>query len=202
MSSPYPVLYNRPIDQWKVTELKEELRKRKLMTKGLKEDLVKRLDEAIRNERESVNEELDNGFALDSDSEVKSEDSKSKPIGSQVVEEAPGYVVNEGEKVDNVDVAAATVDSGGNNANAETAQEDQVQDDKSMNGTDKNSKVDETAIHTVSMENSVIDGQSVETKLESSAQVTKCNIQVENEDSKPPSFEDVKSNISDPNNQN
>ncbi|EPS59296.1 hypothetical protein M569_15511, partial [Genlisea aurea] len=50
MSSPYVILGNRPLDQWKVTELKEELKKRKLTTRGLKEDLVKRLDEAVRSE--------------------------------------------------------------------------------------------------------------------------------------------------------
>ncbi|KAL6227816.1 hypothetical protein ACLB2K_001772 [Fragaria x ananassa] len=54
MSSPYPKLDNRTIDQWKVTELKEELKRRKLTTKGLKEDLIKRLDEAIRVEREAA----------------------------------------------------------------------------------------------------------------------------------------------------
>ncbi|CAM8996152.1 unnamed protein product [Rhodiola kirilowii] len=53
-SSPYQVLGNRPIDQWKVTELKEELKRRKLITRGLKDDLVKRLDEALRNERDSA----------------------------------------------------------------------------------------------------------------------------------------------------
>uniref|UniRef100_A0A7N0T8U9 SAP domain-containing protein n=1 Tax=Kalanchoe fedtschenkoi TaxID=63787 RepID=A0A7N0T8U9_KALFE len=46
-SSPYQVLKDKPIDQWKVTELKEELKKRKLSTAGLKADLVKRLDEAV-----------------------------------------------------------------------------------------------------------------------------------------------------------
>lgn len=60
MSSPYVTLGNRSLDQWKVTELKEELKKRKLTTKGLKEDLVKRLDEAVRNEREAVAENADN----------------------------------------------------------------------------------------------------------------------------------------------
>lgn len=58
MSSPYPVLDNRPIDQWKVTELKEELKRRKLTTKGLKDDLIKRLDEALRIERENSEKEL------------------------------------------------------------------------------------------------------------------------------------------------
>ncbi|CAL9185302.1 uncharacterized protein LOC135633575 [Musa acuminata AAA Group] len=59
MSSQYPVLNNKPIDQWKVTELKEELRKRKIPVRGLKEELIRKLDEAIRNEmakeEESVN---------------------------------------------------------------------------------------------------------------------------------------------------
>ncbi|XP_027365370.1 uncharacterized protein LOC113872206 [Abrus precatorius] len=53
MSSRYPILDNRPIDQWKVTELKEELKRRKLTTKGLKDDLIKRLDEALRIEWEA-----------------------------------------------------------------------------------------------------------------------------------------------------
>ncbi|KAL5703886.1 hypothetical protein ACHQM5_022380 [Ranunculus cassubicifolius] len=51
MSSPYPLLDNKPIDQLKVTELKDELRRRKLMTKGLKDDLIRRLDEALRAEK-------------------------------------------------------------------------------------------------------------------------------------------------------
>ncbi|XP_050372886.1 uncharacterized protein LOC126790615 [Argentina anserina] len=54
MSSPYPKLDNRTIDQWKVTELKEELKRRKLTTKGLKDDLIKRLNEAILVERENA----------------------------------------------------------------------------------------------------------------------------------------------------
>ncbi|XP_074592371.1 uncharacterized protein LOC141848210 [Curcuma longa] len=47
MSSPYPVLNNKSIDQWKVTELKEELKKRKLPVRGLKEELVRRLSDAL-----------------------------------------------------------------------------------------------------------------------------------------------------------
>ncbi|KAK8445806.1 hypothetical protein SEVIR_9G387532v4 [Setaria viridis] len=48
--SSYPVLNNRPIDQWRVTDLKDELRKRRLPVKGLKEELVRRLFESIQSE--------------------------------------------------------------------------------------------------------------------------------------------------------
>ncbi|KAF9678830.1 hypothetical protein SADUNF_Sadunf07G0076900 [Salix dunnii] len=53
MSSPYPVLGTKPIDQWKVTELKEELKRRRLKTNGLKDDLIRRLDDALRVEMEN-----------------------------------------------------------------------------------------------------------------------------------------------------
>ncbi|CAL5071662.1 unnamed protein product [Urochloa decumbens] len=43
----YPMLNDRPIDQWMVTELKDELQRRNLPVSGLKDDLVKRLFEAI-----------------------------------------------------------------------------------------------------------------------------------------------------------
>ncbi|KAL5751648.1 hypothetical protein ACOSP7_021831 [Xanthoceras sorbifolium] len=57
MSSPYPVLDNRPIDQWKVTELKEELKRRKLKSSGKKEELIRLLDQAIRTEKENAERE-------------------------------------------------------------------------------------------------------------------------------------------------
>ncbi|KAL1568021.1 histone-lysine N-methyltransferase SETD1B-like [Salvia divinorum] len=53
MSSPYVKIGNRTVDQLKVTELREELKRRKLTSSGLKQDLVKRLDEAVRIEMES-----------------------------------------------------------------------------------------------------------------------------------------------------
>ncbi|KAK3211946.1 hypothetical protein Dsin_016652 [Dipteronia sinensis] len=58
MSSPYPILDNRPIDQWKVTELKEELKKRKLKSSGKKDELIRLLDQAIRTERETAEREI------------------------------------------------------------------------------------------------------------------------------------------------
>ncbi|KAG5612551.1 hypothetical protein H5410_023832 [Solanum commersonii] len=49
--SDYPVLDNLPIDKWKVPALREELKRRNIMTKGLKDDLVNRLNNAIHRER-------------------------------------------------------------------------------------------------------------------------------------------------------
>lgn len=63
MSTQYPVLNNRPINLWKVVELKEELKKRKLMTKGLKEDLIKRLHEAIQMEMSDFQAEPSDGVS-------------------------------------------------------------------------------------------------------------------------------------------
>jgi len=48
--STYPVLNDRPIDQWTVTELKDELERRYLLVNGLKDDLLKRLFEAMQDE--------------------------------------------------------------------------------------------------------------------------------------------------------
>ncbi|CAN4122235.1 unnamed protein product [Withania somnifera] len=52
--SDYPVLDNLPINKWKVAELKEELKRRNLTSKGLKDELVRRLNEAICKEMEAA----------------------------------------------------------------------------------------------------------------------------------------------------
>ncbi|KAL3818891.1 hypothetical protein ACJIZ3_004796 [Penstemon smallii] len=105
MSSPYAVLGNRSLDQWKVTELKEELKRRKLTIKGLKEDLVKRLDEAVRLEREeSAQENDDNGSNGDTQPELPSEQENTESLVSGsvkdltdtgMIEEVVGKPVNE-----------------------------------------------------------------------------------------------------------
>ncbi|CAD6217022.1 unnamed protein product [Miscanthus lutarioriparius] len=48
--STYPVLNNQPIDQWTVTEFKDELERRYLPVSGLKDDLLKRNFEDMQDE--------------------------------------------------------------------------------------------------------------------------------------------------------
>ncbi|XP_057500976.1 formin-like protein 5 [Actinidia eriantha] len=99
VSSPYPVLDNRPIDQWKVTELKEELKRRKLTIKGLKEDLIKRLDEAIRNENESAGGNTDSGSDDIPQPVLQTEESGTVPL----VNESTGDMTDHGNEKNEVD---------------------------------------------------------------------------------------------------
>lgn len=54
MSNPIPSPGNRPLDQLKVAELRDELRKRGLSLKGVKKELFERLDEAVRKEQAGI----------------------------------------------------------------------------------------------------------------------------------------------------
>jgi apoptotic chromatin condensation inducer in the nucleus len=94
--SSFPVLKNRPIDQWKVTELKDELRKRRLPVKGLKEELVRRLFDSIKSEEASdesaedvgANEAVDEG-AIDVEANAPV-DNDAEGVGvNEPVDQAP-----------------------------------------------------------------------------------------------------------------
>ncbi|MED6179729.1 hypothetical protein PIB30_003528 [Stylosanthes scabra] len=150
MSSRYPILDNRPIHQWKVTELKEELKRRRLTTKGLKDDLVRRLDEALRAEMEaeaaeSASKDDANGFEVHEGG--GGEDSRTGTTDVGVVQTIEGegvQTVQSMEKGDNDNVESIqvveTVEKGNtvvvepiDTENAEKIQEDVDVDDDSKN---------------------------------------------------------------------
>ncbi|RZC49260.1 hypothetical protein C5167_017687 [Papaver somniferum] len=112
MSSQYPVLDNKPIDQWRVTELKEELKRRKLITKGLKDDLVKRLDDALRMERDVTEEDAavndDNDSSIEEvrqETQIEHEGGITKPMETELVEDSRVH----GDEIQKVDESGTTV---------------------------------------------------------------------------------------------
>ncbi|KAM7253811.1 hypothetical protein ACFE04_031493 [Oxalis oulophora] len=197
MSSPYPVLGDRPIDQWKVTELKQELKKRNLAISGLKFDLIKRLDEAIR--YESVNDEREN----EPNEDVKMENEEKKNAAKEdeikdtnngfnfepqtvVVEKGPEEVQITSDEaarnvVDHASDKSAKVDDAnlqlGINDNPSTLGQDKGRDDEEMR--DTNAVCIEDELTSKVSENDVA--------LESETQEVNSNLksQLESDDSKP-----------------
>ena len=111
MSSPYPILDNRPIDQWKVTELKEELKRRKLKMTGLKDDLIKRLNEAILIEREAVEKEASKAIVFEPELVVKSGDTGTNRNNHvEMTEDSADPDGNKSEKSEDVVRAVEVVD--------------------------------------------------------------------------------------------
>ncbi|GMI68648.1 hypothetical protein HRI_000534100 [Hibiscus trionum] len=104
MSSKFQILDNRPIDKWKVVELKEELKKRRLTTRGLKKDLVKRLDAAVRTERENAADEADNGSNDDNSEPAVEKTTPTIPKTLKEVADPDGLKL----KDDTADCAAAS----------------------------------------------------------------------------------------------
>ncbi|KAE8706841.1 hypothetical protein F3Y22_tig00110388pilonHSYRG00395 [Hibiscus syriacus] len=103
MSSEFQILDNRPIDKWKVVELREELKRRHLTTRGLKKDLVRRLDAAVRTERKKAANEATNGF----------NNGDSQPVVEQGTEKVKEVVDHGGLKIqDNITDCAAASDHG------------------------------------------------------------------------------------------
>ncbi|KAK4766819.1 hypothetical protein SAY87_008461 [Trapa incisa] len=128
--SSYPILDNRPIDQWKVVELKEELKKRKLTTRGLKEDLIKRLDEAIRIERENTEKEK----AEEGNAEIEEAEEENAEI--EKAEEENAEIEKAEEK--NVEMDKAEEE----NAEAEKREDGKIERDPSNKSRVDNSETD------------------------------------------------------------
>uniref|UniRef100_A0A5B6Z9E1 Putative apoptotic chromatin condensation inducer in the nucleus-like isoform X1 n=1 Tax=Davidia involucrata TaxID=16924 RepID=A0A5B6Z9E1_DAVIN len=130
MLTQYPVLGNRPINRWKVAELKEELKRRKLTTKGLKDDLIKRLDEAIRNERRAFEEEASNSIGCEPEFMVKCEDAESNPNYVEMADDTRNREIKKSATVEEV-VAGVDI-------NDSPARMDQgkVQEEEAEGGTD------------------------------------------------------------------
>ncbi|KAJ0987380.1 hypothetical protein J5N97_005736 [Dioscorea zingiberensis] len=196
MSSKYPVLDNRPIDQWKVTELKEELRRRGYPLRGLKEELVRRLDEAIREEKgveansEEEHSEESNGFDPDSGPQDNCDKVETQEL---TAEDDAGVAVDKNLKIDS---GEATVDAGNSNIDVNQDVEPQGMDEIPI--TSSTVTVEKMPVSNVSVEASdVAVSQSVITQVDSSIQVT---ANEKSMDSEPP-LEDVKLSVSEENNQ-
>ncbi|KAI4317226.1 hypothetical protein L6164_025115 [Bauhinia variegata] len=192
MSSRYPILQNRPIDQWKVTELKEELKRRKLTTRGLKDDLIKRLDEALRMEWEAAKKDELNGFDCDSQPIVGPNNSQTATVdaevgggGAKIVDAAeknntaivepiedgnagkiPEIMVNDSVKNDNVD--SVTISTEVNNS--VPAMDPEVGDNELPAGLDSVSVGKDLNVHSSTLAASITVTESVLTEVVVSGQ--------------------------------
>ncbi|KAF2284088.1 hypothetical protein GH714_018905 [Hevea brasiliensis] len=111
MSSKYPTIDSRPIEQWKVTELKEELKRRKLTTKGLKDDLIKRLGEALLIERENDAKDVDADIDLDKQPVDGTKFSEAVPVVSDAAKVDMNVVAEKTENVGDIKVQVDINDS-------------------------------------------------------------------------------------------
>ena len=194
MSSKYPILANRPIDQWKVTELREELKRRKLTTKGLKDDLIKRLDEALRTEREAAEaSKMDeaNGFNSDvaglkdsqtvtvvaevvdtilSDETVEMAEEGNtglvEPVETEVTEKIPEVVDNDSNKSDKLDSVTVPVDI---NSTVPPVSEE-VEHMNSSAGVDSANVGEDLIVHAPTMETIITVSESLSTEVVVSGQ--------------------------------
>lgn len=200
MSSPYPVLDNRPIDQWKVTELKEELKRRRLMTKGLKDDLIRRLDEALRTEMENAKEEADNGFNCEPQPEVPAMDVEKVPTVAETAKDLAEHGNNKYEKVGDDDLAMVDAED-----STITLGQGNVQPGEVLSGSESSRAeevliLQETTVETSTTVSEVVvseiasdvqdipnsDTQELNGNLTTQLENDDCEPQVENLDSKPP----------------
>ncbi|CAM6127284.1 unnamed protein product [Calypogeia fissa] len=98
MSTPIPSLGNKTPEQLRVTELREELKKRGINIKGLKKDLVERLDEILR--QEAAEAAAANEFKKSPGPEQVSDKEEETPALPAVVVEVPTQPEGEGDAAD------------------------------------------------------------------------------------------------------
>ena len=208
MSSPYPVLGTKPIDQWKVTELKEELKRRRLKTNGLKDDLIRRLDdalrvemendEALRTERESdeallsdqenaakVVVNVDNGVHLENPPIVGVKMEEAVPVVADMVKDVVDDTTDRDEKVDDVMIQVGT------NDNVKATGPGELQEKVQMSGIDSSRTEEDLNVHATTVETSITVTKSVVSEVALSEQDVQIsgtqevnensNIQLENE---------------------
>lgn len=194
MSSPYQILENRPLDQWKVTELKEELKRRRLTTKGLKEDLVKRLDEAVRIERANAQKEAeeaarierenalrdaDNGFNCDPPPVVAEKNVERHSIPVRSIED------DVGKKTEKVEILPVPVDI---NDSAAALVQGNIQEGYVLVDKDSAMVEEMLVLHSTAMETSITNSECVVSDVTLGRQnLQKTESQGENVDPKPQS---------------
>ncbi|KAJ6916899.1 apoptotic chromatin condensation inducer in the nucleus-like [Populus alba x Populus x berolinensis] len=189
MSSPYPVLGTKPIDQWKVTELKEELKRRRLKTNGLKDDLIRRLDdalrvemendEALRTERESVKAlrseqknaakavvDVDNGVHLENPPIVGVKMEEAVPVVAEMVKDVVDDAANRDEKVDNVMIQVGTTEI------VTAMGTGELQEEVQMGGIDSSSTDEDLNVHASTVETSITVTESVVSEVALSVKAT------------------------------
>ncbi|KAK7387505.1 hypothetical protein VNO78_28360 [Psophocarpus tetragonolobus] len=196
MPPKYQILDNRPIHQWKVTELKDELKRRKLSTKGLKDDLVKRLDEAFRLEREAeeasdkdeangfdghvVGEKVLEAVTVDAEAVDATEREGAKP--SETAEKGNSGVV-EPIETENVGKIQEVVDHDSNKNDKQDGVTDQDDVNNSVSAGGDSANVGEEAIaYGSTVETTITVTESVVTEVVASGEESFC-LEKNNEDS-------------------
>ncbi|KAG7987437.1 hypothetical protein I3843_03G134200 [Carya illinoinensis] len=188
MSSQYPILGNRPIDQWKVTELKEELKRRKLTIKGLKDDLIRRLDEAIRIEMESAGNDVDNVLNSGTQPLVGARDVQSVPVAAETAKYLADHGGKKNKEPDKVVVQVDINDS-------VAALDQEKVEEAGFSGTDSGRVEEKLVVHTTAIETSAkvseivvsevaLSGQDLE-KFETEKESRNSKPQLDNEGSTP-----------------
>ncbi|GAU19743.1 hypothetical protein TSUD_78690 [Trifolium subterraneum] len=151
-SSTCPIGNDQPIDQLKVTELNDELKRTELVTKGLKEDMINCLDEvlAIEKEKDDVRKSSKTG-----ETDEKVNTAKIHPVETENEEMIPEVVNNDSGKSDITKLV-------GNDSSAMVSQELEHTDLSA--GADSANVVDDL-IHSSTEETAVTVAESVVTEV-------------------------------------